>query len=436
MEFARKISNVQNANSYYMVSLDVENLFTNVPLEETINICLDKLFFQCNSFAGFTRNLFKNLLELALLNTFFIFDGKYFSQTEGVGMGLPLGPSFANIFLCHHEESWISNCPSDFKPAQYYRYVDDTFLLFRNKEHATQFLDYCNDQHPSIHFTMETEFDNKLPFLDVNVYRHNDRFYTSVFRKPSFSGLTLSYFSFCCRKFKMNSIYTLVNRAINICSNHSDLYQEFDFITKLFFLNGYPKNLIRSIINKVQSKNNITTPDLSTDVPKKTVYYVLPYFGHKSVVFKSNLMRIVSKYFSAIDVKFVFTNDFTLEKIFNFKDSIPKELRSRVVYNFSCAHPGCASAYVGSTVRNLITRVSEHRGISVRTGTPFLNPPHSSVRSHCLESDHPLSFDQFKIVASSQNFVYLRILESLHILKNKPNLNDMQSAHPLSIVYK
>ena len=99
-------------------------------------------------------------------------------------------------------------------------------------------------------------------------------------------------------------------------------------------------------------------------------------------------------------------------------------------------HPGCASAYVGSTVRNLITRVSEHRGISVRTGTPFLNPPHSSVRSHCLESDHPLSFDQFKIIASSQNFVYLRILESLHILKNKPNLNDMQSAHPLSIVYK
>ena len=256
-----------------MVSLDVESLFTNVPLAETINICLDKLFAHCNNAAGFTRDLFKTLLELAVMNTFFIFDGKYYSQTEGVGMGLPLVPSFANIFLCHHEESWISHCPSDFKPAHYYRYVDDTFLLFREKNHATHFLNYLNDQHPSIRFTMETECNDKLAFLDVNVSRHADKFHTSVFRKSSFSGLRLSFFSFCCRKFKFNSVHTLVNRAYNVCSNHFDLHKEFEFITKLFFLNGYPKNMVQSIIGGFLSGKYDGGPDLSSSSTKKTIYY-------------------------------------------------------------------------------------------------------------------------------------------------------------------
>ena len=283
---------------------------------------------------------------------------------------------------------------------------------------------------------METECNDKLAFLDVNVSRHADKFHTSVFRKSSFSGLRLSFFSFCCRKFKFNSVHTLVNRAYNVCSNHFDLHKEFEFITKLFFLNGYPKNMVQSIIGGFLSGKYDDGPDLSSSSTKKTIYYSLPYFGHKSVIFKSNFIKLATEYFPDIDLKLIFVNDFTISKIFSFKDSIPKGLRSRVVYNFRCAHSGCASAYVGSTVRSLIARVAEHRGISVRTGVPFLSPPHSSVRSHCDSLDHPLSLDQFHIVGSSQNQIYLRILESLHILKNKPDLNDMQSAYPLSIVYK
>ena len=45
-------------------------------------------------------------------------------------MGTPLGPTLANVFLCYHEKGWPQNCPSEFKPVIYRRYVDDTFLLF------------------------------------------------------------------------------------------------------------------------------------------------------------------------------------------------------------------------------------------------------------------------------------------------------------------
>ena len=43
-------------------------------------------------------------------------------------MGNPLGPTFANIFLCHHENNWLENCLELFKPKFYRRYVDDLFL--------------------------------------------------------------------------------------------------------------------------------------------------------------------------------------------------------------------------------------------------------------------------------------------------------------------
>ena len=51
-------------------------------------------------------------------------------------MGLPLGPAFTNIFMCHHEQIWLDSCTLYFRPIFYQLYVDDTFLLFRHKKYA------------------------------------------------------------------------------------------------------------------------------------------------------------------------------------------------------------------------------------------------------------------------------------------------------------
>ena len=66
-----------------------------------------------------------------------------------------LGPSFANIFLCYHENNWLENCPEQFKPKFYKRYVDDLLLLFENTYQVTPFLNYLVSQHSNIKFTME-----------------------------------------------------------------------------------------------------------------------------------------------------------------------------------------------------------------------------------------------------------------------------------------
>ena len=55
-------------------------------------------------------------------------------------MGSPLGPSFANIFMCALEQNFLSNCPSSYKRIFYRRLVDDTFCIFENRTQVECFL--------------------------------------------------------------------------------------------------------------------------------------------------------------------------------------------------------------------------------------------------------------------------------------------------------
>ena len=88
-------------------------------------------------------------------------------------MGSPLGPSFANMFMCALEKNFLSNCPLHFKPLLYGRCVDDTFCIFQNSAQAESFLQYLNQQHPNISFTHEVEKNKSLPFLDVLITHTN-----------------------------------------------------------------------------------------------------------------------------------------------------------------------------------------------------------------------------------------------------------------------
>ena len=139
-EFMEFITNVHNDN-YIMCSFDIKSLFTNIPLDETIQIILDQTFPNDDSeFNNFSKSHFKSTLQLATKNSFFVFNGKLYKQLDGVAMGTPCGPTLANIFLCYHEKKWLQDCPIDFKPQVYKRYVDDTFLLFRNETQIINFL--------------------------------------------------------------------------------------------------------------------------------------------------------------------------------------------------------------------------------------------------------------------------------------------------------
>ena len=139
----------------FMASLDVEFIFTNIPLEETTNVCCDSLFSNDAKVSNIKNIDFKKLLRAALQNNFFNFEGKIYKQIDGVTLEYPLRPTLANAFLCFHEQIWLNECPDEFKPAYYRRYVDNIFVLFRSPDHLEKFKNYLNSKHRNIRFTCE-----------------------------------------------------------------------------------------------------------------------------------------------------------------------------------------------------------------------------------------------------------------------------------------
>ena len=86
-----------------MGSLEVDSLFTNIPLDEAIDICINQLFENTDTVEGFKKSELKQLLCLATKESYFIFNGFIYKQIDGVSMGSPLGTSLANAFLSYYE---------------------------------------------------------------------------------------------------------------------------------------------------------------------------------------------------------------------------------------------------------------------------------------------------------------------------------------------
>ena len=180
----------------FMASLDVDSLFANVPLEETMHICVNELFKSNSSVHGLNKKQITEMLSLTTKESIILFDMVFYTQVDGATIRSRLGPSLANAFLCHHETKWLNDCPEKIKPVFYKRYVDDIFALLKRPEHVKPFVDYMNSKYKIINFSFETKKYEQMPFLDVNVFRENGKFVTNVYRKKTFTGVYTNFFEF------------------------------------------------------------------------------------------------------------------------------------------------------------------------------------------------------------------------------------------------
>ena len=317
-EFVSSLQSIPHIDSKFLCSYDVESLFTNVPLREVIDICVDLVFQNSSHINGLDRVNFKKLLEFALLDTYFFFDGKLYKQIDGVAMGSPLGPTLANIFLCFHEKQWLSRTPSHFAPMTYKRYVDDIFTVFDNENQANQFLSYINSQHSNLNFTLEKESSNKLAFLDVMMRKNERNIETSVYRKPTTTELGTNYFSFTPIKFKLNAIKTLIHRAYSVCSNYKCFDSEIVFLRKFFTYNAYPIKFFEKEVFEYLNKQYKPSITFHT-VPKLIQYLVLPFSGYSSHKLEKEIRELVLKYYPQLNLRLIFTNMSSIGRYFKHK---------------------------------------------------------------------------------------------------------------------
>ena len=265
-----------------MATLDVDALFTNITLDENIDICVKKLKKSPDTLVkGISGNDFRDLLNLATKESFFTFNSKFYIQADGVAMGYPLDPILGNIFLLHHEGNWLNKCLIDFKPSFYRRYVDDIFVLSESSETADSFRKYMSSKHQKINFTVEQETVGSLSFLDVKVCRENGKLVTSVYRKPTFSGFFSIYETFIPTYQKREVLHTLLHRSFSICCDFKTSHNKIDHLKIILIKNNYPLNFIDSCVKSFLNK--LYTPKaVVPNVPKRNVFVKLPFMGNSS----------------------------------------------------------------------------------------------------------------------------------------------------------
>ena len=241
----RFLYNLELAKTF-LCPFDISSLFTNVPLDETVDICAGALYRGYLDCPPFSEDTFRELMLIATRGVEFSFNNQMYKQLDGVAMGSPLGPAVVNTFVGFHERTLFENTT---KPGVYSRYVDDTCLIFGSELDCDCFQGKLNLLHPALKFTVEMEQKNSLNFLDVLVEKEGTGFLTSIYRKPTFTGQYIRWNSFSPKTRRISLIKTLDHRALTIFSK-TGLGSELNIIKELLVEIGYPADVLLSCINQ------------------------------------------------------------------------------------------------------------------------------------------------------------------------------------------
>ena len=435
-EFCDHIEQFSKENDWsdmYMCSFDIVSLFTNIPLQETIQICLDTLYRDdAMQRPHMPETLLQKLLKKATTEIEFSFDNKIYRQIDGVAMGSPLGPILANIFVGHCKSAIKSN---DW-PKLYDRFVDDTFAIFQDKAKADCFFNKLNSIHPALHFTAEGESNGELPFMDVLVKRISDRLIRSVYRKPTFTGQYTRWDSFAPTNQKIALIRSLTTRAMKICSP-STLNAEVSKLKEIFGDNGYPSYVVDRTIRKTLEARSAHLPaqvDEAETPSLRRVTLRLPWIGRVSNTHRGEIERVIVKGFPTAEPRVIFTT----RKAFSGrqKDVLPILSMSNVIYEFTCR---CARTYVGKTTQCLTERIKQHVPSRLLEKTKVKTcAADSAITKHLKDNPgcvHTNIRDNFTVLAKGRHQEHLNVLEAIFIRQKQPQLClQKDHAHTLTLI--
>lgn len=411
-------------NKGTLASLDVENLFTNIPVQQTIEIILETAYNHPNlKPPTIPKHVLEEMLIVCTTHTpFKHIDGSIYRQIDGLSMGSPLGPLFADYYMSKLENSILSQVPPQHTPLTYCRYVDDIFLIVP----SCQTLDYLKTQFEKesiLHFTYEIEKNKQLTFLDVNVKQDsNNKFKSSVHTKTTSAGDCINYRGLAPEQYKTGVIKTMVNRAYTICSTWPSLHSELDRLRQFFTNNNFPLALVEKEINKCLNKlyNPPTVPETTTNI---NLYYRNQMHNQYKQE-EQNLRKIVQDHITPhneakINLRIYYKNR-KLSHLLIKNNCNKSDVKSRAVYRYDCDKPECQQRqfYIGYTCTSLKQRMTTH----AQNGS-ILN--HNQTE-HNIKIKAAAILDQITILHSSQDKLELQIAEALFIKELNPPLNSQR----------
>jgi len=451
-DFINKLSKIKIDKDDFIISIDVESLFTNVPIDETIEIIKKNFFRKKNqkidkkdknigtknirkgiseydgSFDGLPWEHFEFLFRNCLQESIFTFDNKLYKQIDGVSMGSRLGPITSDIFMNDFETKHMPDLVN-LGVKTWLRYVDDIFVIIKSKDEADKILEFLNSLHKTIKFTMEKQINDSLNFLDVKLTRNMDgSVSTSTYRKPTFTGVMLNWNSLTSIKYKKGLINCLLDRSNKICSSNEQKILEMEDLRNILLANNYPSLVIDKQFEKFEKYKQLNV-DKITNPDEKIKYLSLPFINDKSETIARKIQETVRSHFSNINLRVAFKSPATLSSHFPFKDKVtdPSKL-SMVVYHLKCKN--CDADYIGQSKRICNIRMDEHQ----KPTKNKTNPSH--VYEHNIIPGHEIDFDNVVILDRADSVKKLELKEMLYIRKLKPTLNKQKESELFTLIIR
>ena len=329
LAFPELLKNIENSDNYEDVSYDVESLFTSIPIKETIDYIIHKIYIKNVIEPMCKKSIFKKLLIKLTKEFTFSVNNRLIKQIDGCPMGGPMSVVFADIYMCKMEDDVIA----PLKPIFYKRYVDDTYVR-RKKNTTDELFEKLNTYHDNIRLTIK---ENPTNFLDT-VYRRSNKF-------------PVHWSSKIPLRYKRNAITGKLHRANKIASNFSNETKKL----KIKYLQaGFPIHVINDVFHRFnQQKDEVLISQWFFD-DRKECLIRLPFAPVNETFVKSSINKLVISTNSRVYFNIVW-NTRKIKSLFNYKDKVSHY--SCIIYRGICL---CGADYKEGTVRNSGLLWNEH----------------------------------------------------------------------------
>ena len=357
--FKSFISNYVVKDTDIFVTLDVESLYTNIPIAEGLD-CISQAFVNHPS-PNRPDNYIKKLIEVTLYRNDFQFSDVTYLQVKGTAMGKKYAPSFANIYMHFWEMKAISLSPQ--KPLLWKRYIDDIFFIWPfSCSDLVSFILLLNSVNSNIKLT--SNFSNtQINFLDCTVFKDNfNSICTKIFFKESDNHNVLHPSSFHPAHTFKGIIKAQILRFIRLSSFHKDFHASFRILKKALIIKGYSRTLIRKCKSEAFQLVGLSSNSMIAGCTPCT---------HK----QCNICKYIN------NIKFIQGNNFNSQFLIAQNTSCNTNNCIYSIHCTFCTHLN--TLYVGETKNTFRDRLNQHLSdIRCKKDTPIsvhFNLPNHSI---------------------------------------------------------
>lgn len=249
-DFLNKLNKDITDDSITLATWDIVSLYTKIPNELGIEAIKYWLTYK-QHLERISNNFIINALRIILNFNTFIWNNKHFKQKSGVAMGVKLAPTYAILTIGFLEQKFYDICTirlgptiGDYIKVNFFRFIDDCFLVWKNDfGDINQVSDILNDLNVNISFTHS--FNSKeIPFLDILIYKKDNKLETDIYKKPTDSDQILSFYSHHPRHSIRNIPYVLTRRIFSITSENERIKENLKNLKIRLLKAKYPIKLI------------------------------------------------------------------------------------------------------------------------------------------------------------------------------------------------